>query len=221
MKIGEAEAWLRQRLATLYGEGESFSMASIVMNYITGLSIGERMAIKQDALPERQLQQLNEVAGRLEQNEPVQYVLGECWFYGKRFFVDKTVLIPRSETEELVDWVLKEVKDRNPGVFEKGPTDADETGCLKLLDIGTGSGCIALSLKNKMPKAEVWGCDVSEEALNVARRNGSELDIRVDFQGVNFLDEAQQKLLPTVDVIVSNPPYIPQSGAAQMHANVL
>ena len=72
-----------------------------------------------------------------------------------------------------------------------------------------------------MPKAEVWGCDISEEALNVARRNGSALNIRVDFQGLNFLDEAQQKLLPTVNIIVSNPPYIPLKDKEQMNANVV
>ncbi|HEU4901540.1 MAG TPA: HemK/PrmC family methyltransferase, partial [Flavisolibacter sp.] len=92
---------------------------------------------------------------------------------------------------------------------------------LKILDIGTGSGCIALALKKAMPKAEVWGCDVSEEALSVARRNGADLNIRVDFQGINFLDFAQQKLLPTFDIIVSNPPYIPLRDKETMRPNVL
>jgi release factor glutamine methyltransferase len=99
--------------------------------------------------------------------------------------------------------------------------EADQTTQLKILDVGTGSGCIALALKKAMPKAEVWGCDVSEEALNVARRNGSSLDIRVDFQGLNFLDKAQQKLLPTVDIIVSNPPYVPLKDKAEMQPNVV
>lgn len=105
--------------------------------------------------------------------------------------------------------------------FERGPMQADVTKQLKILDVGTGSGCIALALKKEMPKAELWGCDISEEALNVARRNGSALDIRVDFQGLNFLDEAQQKLLPTVDIIVSNPPYVPLKDKGQMHLNVV
>jgi release factor glutamine methyltransferase len=106
-------------------------------------------------------------------------------------------------------------------VFEKGTADADVTTQLKILDIGTGSGCIALALKKAAPKAEVWGCDVSEEALNVARRNGAALDIRVDFQGINFLEAAQQKSLPTVDIIVSNPPYIPISDKDKMQPNVV
>ena len=98
---------------------------------------------------------------------------------------------------------------------------ADKTTQLKILDVGTGSGCIALALKKTMPLAEVWGCDVSEEALNVARRNGSALDIRVDFQGLNFLDFAQQKHLPTVDIAVSNPPYIPFREKDGMEPNVV
>jgi release factor glutamine methyltransferase len=92
---------------------------------------------------------------------------------------------------------------------------------LKILDIGTGSGCIALALKKAMPGAEVWGCDVSEGSLNVARRNGSALDIRVDFQGLNFLDLVQQKQLPTVNILVSNPPYIPLKDKEQMNPNVV
>jgi release factor glutamine methyltransferase len=106
-------------------------------------------------------------------------------------------------------------------VFQRGPTQSDVTDQVKILDIGSGSGCIALALKKAMPKAEVWGCDVSEEALTVARRNSATLDIRVDFQGLNFLDEAQQTLLPTVDVIVSNPPYVPLRDKETMRPNVV
>jgi release factor glutamine methyltransferase len=147
--------------------------------------------------------------------------MNKSWFYGMELYVDKAVLIPRPETEELVDWVVKDMKASGIDVFPKEATDADVTTQLKILDIGTGSGCIALALKKMLPKAEVWGCDTSEEALNVARRNGAALDIRVDFQGANFLDEAQQKFLPTVDIIVSNPPYIPLSDSTAMQQNVV
>jgi release factor glutamine methyltransferase len=138
-----------------------------------------------------------------------------------KLFVDRNVLVPRPETEELVDWIINDIKQKGLDVFEKNATDADQTTLLKILDVGTGSGCIALALKNKMPRAEVWGCDNSDEALNVARRNGSDLNIRVDFQGVDFLDEAQQRLLPSVDIIVSNPPYIPEKEQHTIAPNVL
>ena len=136
-------------------------------------------------------------------------------------YVDKDVLIPRPETEELVDWIIKDVKASGKNVFTKKPGDADETTELKILDVGTGSGCIALALKKSMPLAEVWGCDISDRALNVARRNGSELNIRIDFQSVDYLDPAQQKHLPTVDILVSNPPYVPQKDKEEMRPNVL
>jgi release factor glutamine methyltransferase len=138
-----------------------------------------------------------------------------------KLFVDRNVLIPRPETEELVDWVISDVKQKGLDVFNKNATAADKTSLLKILDVGTGSGCIALALKSAMPLAEVWGCDSSDEALNVARRNGSALNIRVDFQGVDFLDPAQQRLLPSVDVIVSNPPYIPLRDKHTIQPNVM
>lgn len=221
MKIGEAERWLQKQLLSLYEKGESNTIAIMVMEHITGLSKAERLFIKNEPLDVHQLHYLTELIQRLQHHEPVQYVLGECWFAGLKLFVNTEVLIPRPETEELVDWVIKEVAKKGLDVFAKTSTEADETSQLKILDVGTGSGCIALALKNKMPRAEVWGCDLSEEALNIARRNGAELNIRVDFQAVDFLEEEQQKLLPTVDVIISNPPYIPVKEAATMANNVV
>jgi len=221
MKTGAAEQWLRQQLSTVYDESEAHNIAALVMEHITQANKLERIKKQDEPLDVHQLHHLTELERRLLQHEPVQYVLGEAWFYHMKLYVDKHVLIPRPETEELVHWIINDVKAKGLDVFEKGATDADATTQLKILDIGTGSGCIALALKNAMPEAEVWGCDVSEEALNVARRNGSELDIRVDFQGVDILDEAQQRLLPTVDIIVSNPPYIPLKDKLTMHSNVL
>ena len=219
--MDEAELWLRQRLQTVYDEQESINISSLVMEHVTGLSRMDRLTKKDIPLNVHQLHHLTEIEHRLIKHEPVQYILGKSWFAGMELFVDKGVLIPRPETEELVEWIVNDVKEKGINVFSNDPTEADKTTILKILDIGTGSGCIALALKKKMPKAEVWGCDISEEALNVARRNGAALNIRVDFQGVNFLDEAQQKFLPSVDIIVSNPPYIPHQNKETMHANVL
>lgn len=221
MKAGAAEQWLRQQLRAAYDESEANNIAALAMEHITQADRLERIKKQDEPLDAHQLHRLTEIEQRLLQHEPVQYVLGEAWFYHLKLYVDKHVLIPRPETEELVHWIISDVKAKGLDVFERGPAQADVTTQLKILDIGTGSGCIALTLKHTMSKAEVWGCDVSEEALNVARRNGSELDIRVDFQGVDILDEAQQRLLPTVDIIVSNPPYIPLKDKDTMHANVL
>lgn len=221
MKLYEAEQFIKNELKGIYDEQEAIHIAALAIESITQLSKAERVSDKERELSQEQSEKLHHYLQRLKHHEPVQYITGKCWFYGLELYVDKNVLIPRPETEELVDWIIKDVKASGKDVFVRGQMQADKTTVLKILDVGTGSGCIALALKKTMSKAEVWGCDISEEALNVARRNGSHLDIRVDFQGMNFLDEAQQKLLPTVDIIVSNPPYIPMKDKEGMNANVV
>lgn len=221
MKLFEAEQYLKEQLKALYDEQEAVNIASLAIEHITGFSKTERVSKKQEQLSGSQSDLLQNHLQRLKTGEPIQYIMNKSWFYGMELYVDKNVLIPRPETEELVKWIIDDIKASGKAVFVKKSTEADETTLLKILDVGTGSGCIALALKKTMPKAEVWGCDVSEEALNVARRNGSTLDIRVDFQGLNFLEEAQQKLLPTVDIIVSNPPYVPLKDKEEMHSNVV
>ena len=221
MKIGEAEIWLRKELSTIYDEREAANIASLVLETITGLPRVDRLTKKNEPLIVQQLHHLTEVHHRLLHHEPVQYALEEAHFFGLKLFVDKHVLIPRPETEELVDWIIKDVEADDKNVFDRKENEADETTQLKILDVGTGSGCIALALKKAMPKAEVWGCDVSDDALSIARRNGSELNIRVDFLGANFLDEVQTKQLPTVDIVVSNPPYIRLKNKDEMHLNVV
>lgn len=221
MNIAAAELWLSNKLADLYEPAEAIGMASMVLEKITGLYGGYRALHRSRELEPGQEIQLRSIFERLARFEPVQYVLEEAWFYDFPLYVDAHVLIPRPETEELVAWILNDVKASGKPVFDKAPGNADLTGQLKILDVGTGSGCIALALKRKMPLAEVWGCDTSDGALTVARRNGSSLDVRVDFVGLNFLDPAQRKQLPTVDILVSNPPYIPVNDQAAMQPNVL
>ena len=221
MKLFEAERYIKDQLREIYDEQEAVNIADLAIEHTTGFRKTERVSKKEQELPSSQIEQLKKDLQRLQQHEPIQYIMNKTWFYGMELYVDKNVLIPRPETEELVQWIVDDVKSSGKDVFIRRSMEGDETTQLKILDVGTGSGCIALALKKTMPKAEVWGSDVSEEALNVARRNGSALDIRVDFQGLNFLDAAQQKLLPTVDIIVSNPPYVPLKDKKQMHANVV
>jgi release factor glutamine methyltransferase len=221
MKIGEAVTYMTDALKEMYDEDESKTIAQMILEDCTGQTRSFLLLNKAEALSANEEERLKERLNRLQHHEPVQYVLNKSWFYGMELYIDKNVLIPRPETEELVDWILKDIKLSGLAVFERGSMQADVTNTLKILDIGTGSGCIALALKKAMPKAEVWGCDISEEALNIARRNGSSLDIRVDFQGIDFLDEAQQRFLPTVDIIVSNPPYVPLKDKESMRPNVL
>jgi release factor glutamine methyltransferase len=221
MKLFEAEQYVKAQLKGVYQDQEAINITDLAIEHVTGLLKTERLSKKQTELSESQFSQLQKDLQRLKLNEPIQYVMNKTWFYGMELYVDKNVLIPRPETEELVEWIISDMKASGKDVFIRRSMEADETTQVKILDVGTGSGCIALALKKAMPKAEVWGCDVSEEALNVARRNGSALNIRVDFQGVNFLDEAQQKHLPTVDIIVSNPPYVPLKDKEKMQPNVV
>jgi release factor glutamine methyltransferase len=221
MNIREAERYIKDGLSNIYDEQEAVNIARMVIEHITSLDRTSRLLKKDLELTLQQSGSLDHILARLKQHEPVQYVIGKCWFSGMELYVNSSVLIPRPETEELVDWIIKDVKAAGIDVFERRRSEADQTKSLKILDVGTGSGCIALALKKAMPKAEVWGCDVSDEALVVARRNGSALDIRVDFQGVDFLDLGQQKSLPTVDILVSNPPYVPLSNIGSMRANVV
>ncbi|GAB4092343.1 N5-glutamine methyltransferase family protein [Flaviaesturariibacter terrae] len=221
MKYGAALAALRTRLESIYGTSEAAAMAGLALEAVTGVGRNAQGLQAQEELSAEQEARLGQIAERLATEEPLQYVLNEAHFYGMTLYVDASVLIPRPETEELVDWVIRDVAKAQPEMARKGNNEADGTDTLKILDVGTGSGCIALALKKALPRAEVWGCDVSDAALTVARRNGSALDIRVDFQGIDFLDEAQQPLLPSVDVLVSNPPYIPLSDKDSMHGNVV
>ena len=145
---------------------------------------------------------------RLNNHEPIQYILGETYFYGRRFFVDNSVLIPRSETEELIQIVLNTNKAKEQN--------------LKILDIGTGSGCIAITLAKEIKNANVLGYDISEKALETASRNAVLNQANVVFDKVDILNHVStQAMNQTFDIIVSNPPYVTKQEANEMRANVL
>ncbi len=206
MTIQEATFTILNKLRTTYPESEASQMTDWLMEHITGSKKVERMMYKTAELNPEEVIKVNESVNRLMLKEPLQYVINESWFCGLKFYVDKNVLIPRPETEELVEWVLTNVKFP----FER----------LRILDIGSGSGCIPIALKRRLRKAEVWSCDISDDALLVARKNADTLGTAVDFVQMDFLDEAQRKQLPVVDIIVSNPPYIPKQEETSLAQNV-
>ena len=150
-----------------------------------------------------QEEQLAGMVKRIQAGEPVQYVLGYAHFCEMKIEVNPEVLIPRQETEELVALVLNACTD----------------GPLTILDIGTGSGCIALALKKELPTCQVSACDVSEGAINVARKNATRLEMDIDFFETDVMHTAA--LPESYDLIVSNPPYVMESDKGAMHANVL
>ncbi|MBA2745973.1 MAG: peptide chain release factor N(5)-glutamine methyltransferase [Flavisolibacter sp.] len=215
----DAESLITEQLLRIYPHNEAENISRLLVEHLTGLSPADIVKNKKQEYP-LDKERIQPFIERLLLHEPIQYIMEKTWFYGMELFVGPAVLIPRPETEELADWVVKDVRSSGVKVFDKLPQDADKTNTLKIMDVCTGSGCIALALKKTMPLAEVWGCDISETALNIARRNGSALDIRVDFQGLDFLDPAQQKRLPSVDIVVCNPPYIPLHEKASIQNNV-
>lgn len=147
---------------------------------------------------------LHTAVERLLRHEPLQYVLGEAYFYGYAFHVSPAVLIPRPETEELVHHIVKRHKKNSP---------------LRILDVCTGSGCIALTLAKELPQARIWATDISQEALAIAEENRKRLGVVAELVQVNALLEAFP--LAELDVVVSNPPYVRLSEALLMQPNVL
>ncbi|HYJ62709.1 MAG TPA: peptide chain release factor N(5)-glutamine methyltransferase, partial [Parafilimonas sp.] len=139
-------------------------------------------------------------------HKPVQYVLNEAWFAGMKFFVDEHVLIPRPETEELVEWIVQ---------------NAFTNSRFSILDIGTGSGCIAIALKNKIKNADVFALDISETALKIAALNAQKNNTDINFSKADILQNQIKINMPLFDVIVSNPPYITKKESAEMHTNVI
>ena len=209
-----------EKLKTIYDERESANIADWVFENIANNKRLDRVTDKQKQFNTATADQLNTVLQRLLAHEPVQYILGEAWFYKMKFFVNKHVLIPRSETEELVEWVVEEIRNKK---LEKRNKEVSQliTNYSAILDVGTGSGCIAVALKKELQNAEVFAVDVSEDALQVAKKNALNQNVKIDFIQLDFLNEDGWSSLPTFDVIVSNPPYIPENEKKKLAKNVV
>jgi release factor glutamine methyltransferase len=199
------------KLGRLYERREADNIADWIFENVTGLKRPDRHISKDIELNEQAGIQLENYVHELLQHKPLQYVLQEAWFYKMKFFVNKHVLIPRPETEELVSWVVQDVR-----------ISMHDRRCneLQLVDIGTGSGCIAISLKKELEKLHISAIDISADALSVARKNADVLQTQVDFLKIDFLDESLWNVLNMYDVIVSNPPYIPEFEKEKMAQNV-
>ncbi len=196
-------------LERIYEKREASNIAEWVFENVTHLKKWEIRRNK-DELNDMQRSQLERYLHDLLNHKPVQYVLEEAWFYKMKFFVNENTLIPRPETEELVSWIVNDIKSN----YEKG------FGDLKILDIGTGTGCIAISIKKELQQCDLTALDISEDSLFVARKNADELKVNIRLIKNDFLDETNWKQLDIYDVIVSNPPYIPLEEKDILSANV-
>lgn len=210
MTLHEAQQQLLFKLYHLYDNSEAQQIADLVMEHITGWRRIDRVMNKSLKLLPDTVQELDTITQQLLCHKPVQYVLHEAWFADMKLYVDESVLIPRPETEELVDWIVNDVK------AAQGPNTS-----LHILDIGTGSGCIPLALKKFLPKCNLSAIDISESAVEVARRNADQQKLEVDFFVSDIFSSSDNHLLAVFDIIVSNPPYIPESDKAAMQPNVL
>jgi release factor glutamine methyltransferase len=193
----------RRQLSSLYPDLEVDAMMNQLLQSVTGFSRTQLLLHKNSELSPENRQLLLGMLDRLQNSEPLQYVLGETEFFGLTFLVNRAVLIPRPETEELVELIIRENADKP----------------CSILDIGTGSGCIAIALAAKLPNARVEAWDISESALEVARENAIRNNQSVLFKRVDVLSNDFEQ--NSFDVIVSNPPYICESESKEMHTNVL
>lgn len=203
-KIQEILTNVTERLNDTFSKSEKNQISKMfVMNYLE-LKNSEIILKKDEQVSEEMMTRLDEDLERINSGEPVQYVLGTTYFYSFEMKIDKRALIPRPETEELVDWIYKELKSKTP----------------KILDVGTGSGCIALALKAGFPNGEIHGTDIKQEALDLAIENAIEMQLKVDFEKADALNLADQ-YKDKWDVIVSNPPYILEQEKALMQIHVV
>jgi release factor glutamine methyltransferase len=206
---------LKEKIQPLYEAGEAEAIAHLFLEFVTGLNRLDRLTKKDKAFTKRQQELFNIGESELVKGKPIQYITTSAWFMGREYLVNESVLIPRPETEELVQWIVDDKKD---------------SGKLRVLDIGAGSGCIGISLFRLLPDAVVTCIDISREALDVLQTNiewvlndeeKKKHPENIRLLEIYFLNEAiRNKELGRFDIIVSNPPYIPMKEKAKLHKNV-
>ena len=198
-------------LWTIYDSQEAKSLTWLSINAASKLERAKYLSMRDEEIPAADLEKLLEILEQLKIGHPLQYILGETEFYDLKFKVNSSVLIPRPETEELVDWALITIREM------KG-----ETEVLKIVDLGTGSGCIPISIKKFIPLADISAIDISKEALNTAKQNAEINNTEIKFIEDDILNPTSQELINNqYDIIISNPPYVTDSEKLEMHQNVL
>lgn len=206
MTYQELEKLLVESIIDLYGLNESKAIQRFLFDYLGGIDAAKYLLIRSDEADAAFELSILASIPRLLDSIPVQYIAGKTWFCGLNIQVEPGVLIPRPETEEMVNKIIENHQK------ERG---------LRVLDIGTGSGAIALSLCHFLNDAGVYALDVSKQALEIARKNARELKLDVHFMEIDILNRQQTQNLPVYDIIVSNPPYVKDSERLLMHKNVL
>ena len=204
MSLHDTKQALKQKMSHKFEAIELNSLLAILIEHLTGWNQVNQAVNKDKELTPIQLTTLNTYTDELIAGKPIQYIIGKSWFMGEEYLVNENVLIPRPETEELVEWIVEYASIINKP--------------LKIIDIGTGSGCIVIALKKSLPTCALTGLDISSAALIVAKENGEQLNAQVEWIQEDILMSAS--LPDTYDIMVSNPPYIPIRELADMQEQV-
>lgn len=215
MKAKDLKDIFHKELDIIYGKDEVASFFYLSIEHHLNLARIQLILDPEFTLTKDEIDVFFTILEDLKQQKPIQYILGETEFYGLQFSVNENVLIPRPETEELVDWIIKDSKFKSQN---------SET--IKILDIGTGSGCIAISLAKHLPEAQVFAVDISESALKIAKENADRNGVEVEFIKANILEsslweDVALRQMAFFDIIVSNPPYVRELEKQEIKPNVL
>lgn len=204
----ETVTYINDSLKDIYPSNEIGSFTRLIMEQVCGLKPHNLLFCKDKEISETEKAKIRQIVARLQKEEPIQYILGIADFYGRTFAVTPSVLIPRPETEELVERIIVDYEDSKE---------------VKILDVGTGSGCIGITLRRQLRQSEVIAVDISADAIQIARKNARHLGVPVIFIQTDILSLKKSEMdIPFIfDVIVSNPPYVKNSEKAAMDKNVL
>lgn len=216
MLLKDLQYIYHKELDAIYGKEEVNSFFFLCNEHYLNLPRFQLALQPEFTMNKSETETFLKVLEELKQQKPIQYILGETEFYGLPFKVNKNVLIPRPETEELVDWILN--------CHTEDSRNTNDKSGLKILDIGTGSGCIAISLAKNLPNVEVFALDVSNKSLKVAVQNAKLNNVEITFIEANILNESNWDLEFTdskFDIIVSNPPYVRNLEKVEIQPNVL
>ena len=194
MKLNEFYRDFLLQLRLIYVENEAANITKMVFESLANISRADVLMNPEMEIEQDTFLSLNQALDQLLNHQPIQYVLGEAWFYHLNFKVSDAVLIPRPETEELVELVIQHIKSTHKKT---------------VVDIGTGSGCIPISIKKNIPELSITAVDVSKAALDIASTNANFHQTIIEFKQVDFLNEVEREKLGMFDIIISNPPYIP------------
>jgi release factor glutamine methyltransferase len=203
--LKDVKTHYHRELTGLYGKEEALSLLNLLIQHFFGLSRVDQALHNDFRLTETELLKFHFAVKELKKEKPVQYIVGETYFYGLPIKVNPSVLIPRPETEQLTELIIEKNKNRNG---------------LRVLDIGTGSGCIALALKKFLPESKITALDISQQALETAKLNSEINGLSINFVQSDILDKKSMESMEIFDLIVSNPPYVTETDKNRMKKNV-